>query len=121
MQLDAATGPRPPLLPQLGVMIARIVEKDMDEHHQRIKCFDRFEQRDCRGGIDGLNVDHPGLPALEIDGAVNIDALAPARLFDRKLVVLGRPTADRPRRMRRMDRISEQYYTTSSLPNEFRI
>ena len=50
MQLDAATGPRQPLLHQLGVMIARIVEKDMDE----IKCFDRFEQRDCRGGIDGL-------------------------------------------------------------------
>src|SRR6516225_8653146 len=90
-------------------MVARIVEKDMDEHHQWIKCFDRFEQRDCRGGIDGLNVDHPGLPALEIDRAVNIDALAPARLFDRKFVLLGRPTADRPRRMGRMDRISEQY------------
>src|SRR6478752_10152114 len=109
MQLDAATGPRQPLLHQLGVMIARIVEKDMDEHHQWIKCFDRFEQRDCRGGIDGLNVDHPGLPVLEIDRAVNIDALAPARLFDRKFVLLERPAADRPRRMGRMDRISEQH------------
>ena len=36
MQLDAATGPRQPLLHQLGVMIARIVEKDMDEYHQRM-------------------------------------------------------------------------------------
>src|ERR1700748_1621599 len=109
MQLDAATGPRQPLLHQLGVMVARIVEKDMDEHHQRIKCLDRFEQRDRRGSIHGLNVDHPGLPALEIDGAVNIDALAPARLFDRKLVLFGRPAANRPRRMGRMDRISEQH------------
>jgi hypothetical protein len=75
----------------------------MDEHHQRIECFDRFEQRDRRGGIDGLNIDHPGLPALEIDRAVNIDALAPARLFDRRLVLLGRPAADRPRRMGRME------------------
>ena len=56
-----------------------------------------------------MDVDHPGLPALEIDRAVNIDALAPARLFDRKLVLLGRPAADRPRRMSRMDRISEQH------------
>src|SRR5215470_16484870 len=109
MQLDAATGPRQTLLHQLGVMVARIVEIDMDEHHQRIKCLDRFEQRDRRGSINGLNVDHPGLPALEIDGAVNIDALAPARLFDRKLVLLGRPAADWPRRMARMDRISEQH------------
>src|SRR5215468_6745580 len=109
MQLDAATRPRQPLLHQLGMMIARIVEIDMDEHHQRIKCLDRFEQRDRRRSIDGLNVDHPGFPALEIDGAVNIDALAPARLFDCKLVLLGRPAADRPRRMSRMDRISEQY------------
>jgi hypothetical protein len=36
------------LLHQLGVMVARIVEKDMDEHHQRIKCLGRFEQRDRR-------------------------------------------------------------------------
>jgi hypothetical protein len=56
-----------------------------------------------------LNVDHPGLAALEIDRAVNIDALAPARLFDRKFVLLGRPAADRPLRMGRMDPISEQY------------
>jgi hypothetical protein len=28
--------PRQPLLHQLGVMVARIVEKDMDEHHQRM-------------------------------------------------------------------------------------
>jgi hypothetical protein len=41
------TGPRQPLLHQSSVVIARIVEKDMDEHRQWIKCFDRFEQRDC--------------------------------------------------------------------------
>ena len=78
MQPDAATGPRQPFLHQLGVMIARVVEKDMDEHQQRIERFDRFQQPDRRGGVDGLDVDHPGLPALEIDRAVNIDAVAPA-------------------------------------------
>src|SRR5262249_15076171 len=71
--------------------------------------LDRFEQRDFRGGIDGLNFDHPGLPALEIDRTVNIDALAPARLFNPKFVLLERPAADRPRRMRRLDRINEQH------------
>src|SRR5215470_15958444 len=119
MQLDAATGSRQPLLHQLGVMIVRIVEKDMDEHHQRIKCFDRFEQRDRRGGIDGLNVDHPGLPALEIDRAVNIDALAPARLFDRKLVLRGRP--EPTGRAAWVGWTASANSTTSSLPKEFRV
>jgi hypothetical protein len=35
--------------------------------------------------------------------------IAPARLFDRKFVLLEGPAADRPRRMGRMDRISEQH------------
>jgi hypothetical protein len=36
MQLDPAAGPRQPFRHQFGVMIARIVEKDMEERHQRI-------------------------------------------------------------------------------------
>jgi hypothetical protein len=38
-----------------------------------------------RGGIDGLDVDHPGLPALEIDRAMNI-FLDNARYHHAKLV-----------------------------------
>ncbi|MGC1863371.1 MAG: hypothetical protein WA733_20195, partial [Methylocystis sp.] len=44
----------------------------------------------------------PGLSGFEIDGAVNVDALSPARLFDRELFSARRPAANRPRRMGRM-------------------
>ena len=37
MQLDPAPGSRKPFLHQLGVMIARVVEKDMDERQHRIE------------------------------------------------------------------------------------
>jgi len=46
MQLDPAAGPGEPLLHQLGMMIARVVEKDMDEHEHRIERRDRFQQPD---------------------------------------------------------------------------
>jgi hypothetical protein len=42
MQLDPAAGPGEPLLRELGMMIARVVEKDMDEHEHRIERRDRF-------------------------------------------------------------------------------
>src|SRR5277367_1966349 len=47
------------------------------------------------------------LAALQIDRAVNVDALAPARLLDRELLSLGRPAAHGPRRMGWMHRIHE--------------
>src|SRR5215472_8587593 len=72
-------------------MIARIVEKDVDQRQHRIERLDRFQERDGRSGVDGFDVDHPGLPGLKIDRAVDIDALTPARLLDRKLLLFGRP------------------------------
>jgi hypothetical protein len=56
-----------PFLRQLGVMIARIVEKDVDQRQHRIERSDRFQQRDGRSGVDGLDIDHPGLPGLKVD------------------------------------------------------
>src|ERR1700680_3548747 len=109
MQLDAAAGSREPFLHELGVMIARIIEKDMDERQYRIERLDRFQESDRRGGIDGFDIDHPGLPGLEVDRAVDIDPLTPARLFDRELLLLWRPAADRPRRMGRMHGVHEQH------------
>jgi hypothetical protein len=41
--------------------------------------------------------------------AVNIDALAPARLLDCQLFFLGRPAANRPCGMRWMHRVQEQH------------
>ena len=109
MQPDPAIGPRKPVLHELGVMIARIVEKDMDERQHRIEGFDRFQKPDRRGGVDGCDLDHPGLTSRQIDGAMNIDALTSAGLFDRQLVRLGRPAADGPRRMGRMHGVGEQH------------
>src|ERR1035441_3784026 len=99
MQLDPAPWPGKPFLHQPGVMVARVVEKDMDERHHRIERCDRFQEPNRRGGVDGYDLDHPGLPGLEVDRAVNIDPLAPARLFDRKRLLFWRPAAGRPRRM----------------------
>src|SRR5665811_630616 len=99
MQLDPAPGPGEPFLHQLGVVIARVVKKDMDEHQQRIERLDRFQEPDRRDGVDGYDLDHPGLSGREVDRAVNIDPLAPARLLDRELLLARRPAAGGPRSM----------------------
>jgi hypothetical protein len=41
----------------------------------RIERLDRLQQPDRRGGVDGQGLDHPGLPSLQVDRAVNVDAL----------------------------------------------
>ena len=97
MQLDPATRPGEPFLHELGMMITRIVEKNMDEREHRIERLDRFQKPDRRGGVDGRGLDHLGLPGLQIDRAVNVDALTPARLLDRELAWLGATAADGPR------------------------
>src|ERR1019366_5212324 len=75
----------------------------------RIERLDRLQQTDCRGGIDGQGLDHPGLAGLQIDRAVNVDALTPARLLDRELVLARRPATGRPRGMGWMYRVREQH------------
>jgi hypothetical protein len=52
MQLDPAPGPGEPFLHQLGVMVARVVKKDMDERQQRIERLDRFQEPDRRDGVN---------------------------------------------------------------------
>ena len=54
-------------------------------------------------------LDHPGLPGLQVDCAVNVDALTPARLLDRELLLARRPAADRSRRMGRMHGVRKQH------------
>src|ERR1035437_1154976 len=53
----------------LRVMIACVVEKDMDEDQHRIERLDRFQKPDRGGGVDGFDLDHSGLTGLEIDRA----------------------------------------------------
>src|SRR5450830_849926 len=96
-------------------MITRVVQENMDERQHRIERLDRLQQPDRRGGVDGQGLDHPGLPSLQVDRAVNVDALTPARLLDRELLLARRPAADGPRGMGRMSANS----TASSSPKEF--
>jgi hypothetical protein len=88
MQFDPAPGSGKH---QLGVMIARVVKKDMDVRQHRKERLDRFQESDRRVGVDGYDLDHPGLPGREVDRAVNIDPLAPARLFDSDLLLFLSP------------------------------
>jgi hypothetical protein len=66
---------------------------------------------------NGDDLDHPGLSGREVDRAVDIDPIAPARLFDCELLLFWCPAAGRPRRMGRMHRVRER--TASSSPKEF--
>ncbi len=58
---------------------------------------------------EGFDLDHAGLPGFEINRAVNVDALASARLLDREFLLARRPAADRPRGMRWMRGVHEQH------------
>src|SRR5580658_7723588 len=107
---------RPPKAPPhtnrmlvVSICKKRVVKKDMDEHQQRIERLDRFQEPDRRDGVDGYDLDHPGLSGREVDRAVNIDPIATARLFDRELLLFWCPAAGRPRRMGRMHRVREQH------------
>src|SRR5450756_1806308 len=90
-------------------MITRVVQENMDERQHRIERLDRLQQPDRRGGVDGQGLDHPGLPSLQVDRAVNVDALTPARLLDRELLLARRPAADGPRGMGRMHGVRKQH------------
>src|SRR6202158_4758055 len=109
MQLDPAPRSSKPFLHQSGVVIARVVKKDMDEHQQRIERLDRFQEPDRRDSVDGYDLDHPGLSGREVDRAVNIDPIPPARLFDRELLLFWWPAAGRPRRMGWMHPLRAQH------------
>ena len=70
----------------------------------------RFDkQRDRAHGIDRRHVDHARCAGFQVDGAVNVQPLPAAGLFNRDFGVLRRPTAGRPRLVRRMHGIGEQH------------
>ena len=82
--------------------------ENMDERQHRIERLDRLQQPDRRGSVDGQGLDDPGLPGLQVDRAVNVDALTPARLLDRELLSARRPAADRSRRIGRMHGVRKE-------------
>ena len=105
---DAAPRLIKPLPHHLGVVIAGVVEEDMDQTHRRVHCLEAGQQGDCADGVNGQHVDHPGLPGLKVDGAVDVEAVAAAGLLDGEIDLLGRPAADRADAMGRVDRISKK-------------
>lgn len=92
------------------MMIARIVEEDMDYRQQRIHGFYRFQQPDCGGRVDSFDVDHSGVASLEINRAVNVESSAPVSLLNRQIFAGRRPAPDGTRRMCRMHGVHEQNY-----------
>src|ERR1035441_7472884 len=50
-----------------------------------------------------------GLTGLEIDRAMDVDALAPTRLLNREILLARRPATGGPRGMGRMHRVGEQH------------
>jgi hypothetical protein len=80
----------------------------MDRHEQRIHRLDRFQKPDRRGRVDGFNVDRRGLPGLQINRAMDVEARAPAGLLDRQVFSGRRPAAHGSRRVRWMHRVHEQ-------------
>src|SRR5674476_395920 len=110
-EMELYSSPRlsEPFPHDLRVMIARVVEKDMDEDQHRIERLDRFQKPDRRDGVDGFDLDHSGLAGLEIYCAMDVDALAPARLLDCKILLARRPATGGPCGMGRMHRVGEQH------------
>src|ERR1035441_8176519 len=104
----------------LRVMIACVVEKDMDEDQHRIERLDRFQKPDRRGGVDGFDLDHSGLTGLEIDRAMDVDALAPTRLLNREILLARRPATGGRGRAAGVRLAASANSTASSSGSEFK-
>ena len=71
------------------------------------------------GGVDGQGLDRPCFPGLQVDRAVNVDALTPTLVCSiASFSWLGAQQPTGPRRMGRMRRITANS-TASSSPKEF--
>ena len=77
VQLDPALRSGQPLLDQPGMMVARVVEDDMDAALVRVAGLDCVEQSDGADGIDPVGLDERTIEAFQIEGAVEVDTLTP--------------------------------------------
>jgi hypothetical protein len=75
MEPDPPARPGQPLLNRPRVMVADVVEKHMDDPHRWIQGLDCDQEGDCAQGVDRHHLDHAGLAGLQIDGAVNVQAI----------------------------------------------
>ena len=112
MQPDAALRPLQERPQQPGMVIARIVETDMDHPGSpgmgvRIGPFQLLEQPQRGFGIDLLALDQGELHRFKVQCAVQVQPLAPCRGLDRRLVGTDEPAMRRPAPILGMDRSGE--------------
>ncbi len=117
MQPDAALRPLQERPQQPGMVIARIVETDMDHPGSpgitrdhpgvRIGPFQLLEQPQRGFGIDLLALDQGELHRFKVQCAVQVQPLAPCRGLDRRLVGTDEPAMRRPALILGMDRSGE--------------
>jgi len=108
VQPDAAIGLGQPFLHQSRMVISGVIQKDVNELLGRIHCHDRDEQHDRAARIDGQGFDHFGLAGFQVDGAVDVQPVASAVLFNGDLYILGRPAAYGAYRVGRVNGIGER-------------
>src|SRR6266446_5275249 len=107
VQPDPASRLPQPLTHQNRVVVGGVVKKDVDPFLSRIGGFDGDQQCDQAHRVNLRGLQHLRLPGLQIDRAMDVQALAPGGLLDPNGHVLRRPTSCRPRLMRGMYRINE--------------
>ena len=82
-----------PFTHALGMMVAGIVQVDMDPSFLGMCNFDRLEQRDQASCIDLGHFQHLCLARLQIDRTMNVERLATGCLLDRDRNTLRCPTS----------------------------
>src|SRR5271165_669029 len=107
MQPDPAFRPRQPRLDELRVMVAGIVQEDVELPLIRKHRLDRHQQHDRACSVHRQHVLHDGLAGLEVDRAVDVQSVPAASLLHRDGDVFWRPAANRPHRAGRMHRVRE--------------
>src|SRR5271157_5047504 len=91
MQDDAPARLLQPVLDGSGMMVAGVIEEDVDAAHRRIGPLQRGEQVDGALRVDGLDFLDAGLSGLQVDRAVQVQPLAPGRHIDRATLATWQP------------------------------
>ncbi len=68
MQNDLAPGHCKPLFDDAGMMVARVVEKDVDETHRGMRAFNLAQELDGALRVDLIDGEDLCLAGLQIDG-----------------------------------------------------
>jgi len=93
VQDDLPSGHFQPLLDEPGVVVAGVVEVDVDPAHVRVGPFEGFEQADGALRIDGQHFDDAGHASFEVDCAMQIEPLTARGCGDRAAIATGKPAA----------------------------